>query len=188
MTSAKYPANQQLTLTDAEDATLVARVTDLINEAYQGSEDGIWLESAARTSTDEVAGLVRANEIAVTRLSGEVVGCVRVQSLDAETSEFGMLAVDGAFRGRGIGRDLVAWAERFSRDRGHRRMQLKLLWPREQVHPFKAFLATWYTGIGYTVTSKGSMDDEYPDLAQSLAVPCDFLIYHKDLAASTPVQ
>ena len=93
MTSAKYPANQQLTLTDAEDATLVARVTDLINEAYQGSEDGIWLESAARTSTDEVAGRVRANEIAVTRLSGEVVGCVRVQSLDAETSEFGRLAV-----------------------------------------------------------------------------------------------
>jgi len=183
MTSAKSPDNQQLTLADAEDAALVSRVTDLINEAYQESENGIWLDSAARTSTDEVASLIRADEIAVTRLSGEVVGCVRVQSLDAETSEFGMLAADAAFRGRGIGRELVAYAERFSRDRGHLRMQLKLLWPSEQVHPFKEFLASWYTRIGYTVTSKGSMDDEYPDLAQSLAIPCYFLIYHKHLPA-----
>jgi hypothetical protein len=48
----------------------------------------------------------------------------------------------------------------------------------------KEFLAGWYTRIGYRVARTGTIDEAYPALAPLLATPCDFVIYHKDLAAT----
>jgi GNAT superfamily N-acetyltransferase len=186
MDRTQVPEVHQLTLADAEDITLVRRVADLINDAYRTSEDGIWIDTAARTTAAEIVTLIGADELAVARLGGEIVGCVRVQSIDKETSEFGMLSTDRAFRGIGIGRELVTYAERFSCAGGHRRMQLKLLWPRDRVHPFKQFLADWYLRLGYSVSSKGSMEVEFPSLARLLVAPCYFMTYHKDLTAPAP--
>jgi GNAT superfamily N-acetyltransferase len=65
----------------------------------------------------------------VATIDGRLAGAVRVQVLDDATGELGMLAADHAYRGVGVGRELVAFAEGLSRDRGHRRMQLELLVP-----------------------------------------------------------
>jgi GNAT superfamily N-acetyltransferase len=165
-----------------EDATLMERITDLINEVYVVAEDGLWTDGARRTTVDEVAELTRAGEIAVARLRGRIVGSVRVQRLDDRTGEFGMLVADPAHRGAGVGRELVRFAERKCSADGLGTMQLELLVPRGWTHPTKEFLAGWYTRIGYRVARTGTIDEAYPALAPLLATPCDFVIYQKDLA------
>jgi GNAT superfamily N-acetyltransferase len=167
----------------SDDATLMQRIADLTNEVYAVAEDGLWIDGATRTTVDEVAELTRAGQIAVARLGGRVVGCVRVQRLDEGTGEFGMLAADPAHRGAGVGRELVVFAERKCRSEGLRTMRLELLVPRGWTHPMKEFLAGWYTRIGYRVARAGTIDEAYPALAPLLATPCDFVIYHKDLTA-----
>jgi GNAT superfamily N-acetyltransferase len=165
----------------ADDATLMERIADLINEVYAVAEEGLWIDGATRTTVDGVAELTRAGEIAVARARGRIVGCVRVQRLDEGTGEFGMLVADPAHRGLGIGRELIRFAERSCREDGLATMQLELLVPRDWTHPTKEFLAAWYTRIGYRVARTGTIDEAYPALAPLLATPCDFVIYQKDL-------
>ena len=164
-----------------DDPTVVMDVADLVNEVYAVAEAGLWVDGAARTTTTEVAGLIRAREIAVARLRGRIVGAVRIQRLDDATGEFGMLAADPAHRGLGIGRELMRFAERTSREGGSETMQLELLVPRGWSHPVKVFLLAWYTRSGYTLTRTGRIEEAYPALAPLLATPCDFEIYRKDL-------
>ena len=166
---------------ESEDAELMERITDLTNGVYKVAEDGIWTDDATRTTQDEVVELTRARQIAVARVGDEVVGCIRVQRLDACTGEFGMLAADPAHRGLGVGRELVRFAERKSRAEGLRRMRLEVLVPRGWTHPTKVFLADWYSRIGYRAARRTTIDEAYPALAPLLATPCDFVIYDKRL-------
>lgn len=169
-------------LPSSAGSAVIERVTALVNQVYAESEKGLWRGSTDRTSVDEVAAFVRAGEIAVALVDGDVAGSVRIQRLDDTTGEFGMLAADPARRGLGIGRDLVTFAERTSREAGCREVQLELLVPREWTHPAKQFLAEWYDRLGYRVTHRADLAEDYPHLAPSLATPCDFLIYRKELA------
>jgi GNAT superfamily N-acetyltransferase len=168
----------------ADDPCVVAEITDLVNEVYAVAEKGLWVDDAARTTLDEVARLVRSGEITVARVGNQTVGCIRIQRLDTDTSEFGMLAAAPDQRGIGVGRQLVGFAEHESLDTGRGTMQLELLVPRTWKHPSKEFLAGWYGRIGYAVTRKGTIDESYPHLAPLLATACDYVIYHKDLRAS----
>jgi GNAT superfamily N-acetyltransferase len=172
---------QLLPASAADDATLMERIADLINEVYAVAEEGLWIDGATRTTVDGVAELTRAGEIAVARVRGQIVGCVRVQRLDEGTGEFGMLVADPAHRGVGIGRELIRFAERSCREDGLATMQLELLVPRGWTHPTKEFLAAWYTRIGYRVARTGTIDEAYPALAPLLATLCDCGIDQKDL-------
>jgi GNAT superfamily N-acetyltransferase len=164
-----------------EDAMLMERIADLINEVYAVAEEGLWLDGATRTTADGVAELTRAGEIAVARVRGRIVGCVRVQRLDERTGELGMLVADPALRGEGVGRELLRFAERRCSADGLGTMQLELLVPRGWTHPTKEFLAAWYSRIGYRIARTGMIDEAYPSLAPLLATPCDFVIYQKGL-------
>ena len=77
------------------------RISELTNEVYAAAEAGLWRDGATRTSVGEIVQLTRAGQIAVARMGGQVVGCVRVQRLDERTGEFGMLCADPAHRGVG---------------------------------------------------------------------------------------
>lgn len=164
-----------------EDARLAAEIADLVNRVYAEAEAGLWLDGAVRTGEAEVADLIRAGQIAAVRSDGRVMGAVRVQQLDDELGEFGMLVAAPEARGTGVGRDLVSFAEQWGRGRGLVRMQLELLVPQTWDHPVKEFLRDWYTRIGYRVVRKGDLSDDYPALVEHLACPCDFLVFHKDL-------
>lgn len=48
-------------------------------------------------------------DFAVCELDGQVVGCVGLTIIWADLAEVRSLAVDDAFRGRGVGRHLVEW-------------------------------------------------------------------------------
>jgi ribosomal protein S18 acetylase RimI-like enzyme len=172
-----------LPTTASADVTVMERITDLINQVYAVAEDGLWVDGAVRTTVDEVGELTSAGQIAVARLNGRIVGCVRIQRLDGGTGEFGMLAADLGHRGAGIGRELVRFAERKSQQDGLTTMRLELLVPRNWSHPSKEFLAAWYTRMGYRILRTATIEETYPALAPLLATPCDFVIYEKNLAA-----
>jgi GNAT superfamily N-acetyltransferase len=174
----------EIELLAAADTNLVREITALVNRVYADAEEGLWIEGATRTTIGEMTELIAAGEIALARMDGRIAGMVRIRQLDARTGEFGMLVADPAHRGEGIGRRLVAFAEDTSRRRGLIVMQLELLVPREWTHPTKAFLHAWYTRIGYRPGQSDTIDKSYPQLAPLLATPCDFVVYHKDLASS----
>lgn len=165
----------------ADDAALVAAITDLVNEVYEIAEAGLWVKGARRTSRQEVAELIAFGQIATARAGDRVVGAVRIQRLDDETAEFGMLAADPTQRGLGVGRALVVFAEHWAIERGFAEMQLELLVPIEWEHPSKVFLRDWYTRIGYRVARTGHLRDLYPELAPLLAAECDLIVYRKAL-------
>jgi GNAT superfamily N-acetyltransferase len=168
----------------AADPGLVEQLTALVNDVYAASEQGLWLDEAMRTTPSEMAALIEAGQIAVATLRGRLAGSVRVQVLSEVTGEFGLLAADPEHRGIGVGRELVAFAERISRERGLRAMQLELLVPCTWSHPSKRFLDEWYRRMGYEVIRRTSVDELQPELAPLLATPCEFVVYEKALNGS----
>ncbi|MFC0533726.1 GNAT family N-acetyltransferase [Phytohabitans kaempferiae] len=165
----------------ADDGAFVAYATDLVNRVYTDAEKGIWREDTDRTSPAELAGIVRAGQLAVARLDGQVVGAVRVQRLATGEGEFGMLVASPEHRGIGLGRRLVEFAERWARERDLATMQLELLVPQTWTHPVKDLLHHWYIRLGYRPVRVARLADDYPALAPLLATPCDFVVYHKPL-------
>ena len=107
-----------------------ADLDELTNEVYAVAEAGLWTDGAIRTTVGQIVEFTRAGQIAVARMDGQVVGCVRVQRLDERTCEFGMLCADPAHRGIGIGRELIRFVERKSHGDGMSTMQLELLVPK----------------------------------------------------------
>ena len=165
----------------ADDHAAVSALAGLVNDVYEAAEKGLWQDGAARTSPEDIAGLVRAGEIAVATRDGAVAGCVRVQRLGDGAGEFGLLAAARDRQGTGIGRELIRFAERRARDLGCAQMQLELLVPREWKHPSKEFLHEWYLRLGYAVTDTAPVETLEPGLAPLLATPCQFAIYRKPL-------
>lgn len=185
MPTAPNPVTIELLAPEAGgDAALVERSAELINEVYATAERGLWRDEARRTTPAEVAELIRAGEMAVASEDGQLVGCLRLHDVSDDTSEFGLLVAAPDRRGIGVGRALVDFAERHSRERGLRAIQLELLVPRTWSHPSKEFLKRWYGRRGYRLVRIGSLEDAYPHLAPLLATPCDLEIHEKPLAAA----
>jgi GNAT superfamily N-acetyltransferase len=167
----------------ADDGALVTRIAALVNEVYQVAEAGLWVDGARRTNADEIAELIRRQELVTARVDEVVVGAVRVQRFDDGVAEFGMLAADPSRRGFGVGRALVSFVERWAIERGFGAMQLELLVPTSWTHPSKEFLRDWYARIGYREVRTGHLAELYPELAPLLATTCDLVVYRKELSA-----
>jgi GNAT superfamily N-acetyltransferase len=163
------------------DAGLVSRLTELINGVYEIAEAGLWRDAATRTTASELAEFIRARQLAVASVRGQIAGAIRVHAVSDVMGEFGLLATAPEHRGIGIGSALVDFAEQQCRDRGLRAIQLELLVPRSGRHPSKEFLDAWYRRIGYRVTRTTSVEDSEPELAPLLATPCQFVVYEKPL-------
>ncbi|HEY7145877.1 MAG TPA: GNAT family N-acetyltransferase [Streptosporangiaceae bacterium] len=167
---------------DARNTALIHELAGLVNRVYAVAEEGLWADGAPRTTPAEIADLIAAGQIAVARAEERLIGAVRIQRLATGEGEFGMLVADPAHRGTGVGRALVRFAERWSHEQCLDTIQLEVLMPRHWTHPSKEFLKAWYTRIGYRPVRTGHFEDSYPELAPLLATPCDFVIYHKQIA------
>lgn len=165
----------------AGDETLVGRLVEIVNAAYAVGEAGMWVAGTRRVGVEELRGLIRASEIVVARVGDRVVGCVRVHPLSETAWGFGMLAADPSARGTGVGRALVAAAEERARTAGAAEMQLELLVPSDRVQESKVRLAEWYSRAGYRVVAGRDFAEDFPELAASLAVACDYQIWRKPL-------
>ena len=165
----------------AADAGLVAALRDVVNEAYVRGEAGLWRAGAQRISSDDLRALIASGQLAAAHEDGQVVGCVRVTSLDARTAELGLLAVAGERAGSGVGRALMAFAHDLARERGHTAMRLTLLVPHEGTHPYKVRLDEWYRRQGYRAIARADFAATHPEPAAFLAVACDLVTFERAL-------
>jgi GNAT superfamily N-acetyltransferase len=165
-----------------DDSGLVAEIAAVVNRAYDVAEEGLWRGGGARTTLTEMSDAITAGEVVVARDRGRLVGSIRTRRLDSETGWFGVLAVDQADGGRGIGGKLVAYAESRASSAGAGTMQLELLVPL-QPHPHTDRLAAWYGRLGYHETERRDLADVEPTAVPFLAIPCDVAVMKKRLAA-----
>ena len=165
---------------EAHDETLVDELARLVNGAYAVGEAGLWLEGTTRTTPAEIAAAIRSGGMLAATLEGRLVGAAYVHPLDAGTADLGLISTATDQWGGGIGRRLVRSAEELMRSRGVTTMQLEVLVPKEWSHPAKDHLRRWYTRLGYRVIRSAPVEAAW--LAERLATPCEFLIFHKPLA------
>ena len=181
MSPTEKPAVRFLDPELRHDARLVEQLAGLINGVYATAESGLWRDGTTRTTASELAALIGARQIAVAARDGEIAGAVHIHDVADDASEFGMLVAAPDQRGTGVGRALLDFAERHSRKRGLRAIQLELLVPRTWRHPSKEFLKAWYGRRGYRLIRTITIDDTHPQLAPLLATPCDLEVHEKPL-------
>jgi ribosomal protein S18 acetylase RimI-like enzyme len=147
-------ADARLTFRDATDAdvdTLVA----LIESAYRGdSSRAGWTTEAdildgQRTDPEGVREVIKGPDsrlLAVER-DGAVVACCQLEHR-GDHAYFGMFAVSPALQGAGLGKMILAEAERAARETwGVREMHMTVITARED-------LIAWYERRGYRRTGK----------------------------------
>jgi GNAT superfamily N-acetyltransferase len=161
----------------AEDGALTAELRERINNAYAEAEAELWEPGFERIALKRVVEIVAAGEMAVAWADGRIVGSVRVRRLDETTGFFGLLAVDPADQGAGVGRELVRFAEELSRERGATHMELRLLVPRMGDDAHKGRLHVWYSRLGYRPVGRADFSAAHPDAASRM--PLDILTYRK---------
>jgi GNAT superfamily N-acetyltransferase len=104
-----------------------------------------------RVRIDEVREL---QETGVFLVAGEMEACVYVEAR-GERGYFGLLSVDPARQGNGLGRALVDAAEQYCRDRGCRWMDLRVVSVREELPGF-------YRKLGYVESGTEPFESDYP--------------------------
>lgn len=128
----------------------VGAIVALVESAYRGpsGERGWTTESALlggqRTDAREVAGLVGRPDghILLARVAGRLVASCHVER-QGNVGYFGMFAVDPPAQGGGIGRQVLAEAERIARAEWH------ALGMRMTVIEQRPELIAWYARRGY---------------------------------------
>ena len=114
-------------------------------------------------------------------LDNQIVGLIRVESIGEKISKFGMPTVPPEFEGKGIGGNLVDYAEALARKRGSNKMRLEILSPKEWTHKGKKMLESWYSREGYLPIEKASFEVVYPEEGKQLCTDCYFTLYEKTL-------
>ncbi|MFJ7200559.1 MULTISPECIES: GNAT family N-acetyltransferase [unclassified Streptomyces] len=144
----------QLTFRDAADADVPALVT-LIESAYRGdSSRAGWTTEAdilqgQRTDPDGVRQVIEApgSRLLVVERDGELAACCQLEHR-GDAAYFGMFAVRPGLQGAGLGKVIIAEAERTVRESwGAREMHMTVISVREE-------LIAWYERRGYRRTGK----------------------------------
>lgn len=184
----------------ANDDGLVEHITALINRVYLETEASFWTPGFERTNTDEIRDHLRRGALALAwrgsdgsfnehdsrNLETDLMGCISVKSFPEESvGEFGMLACDPAWRGAGVGRALVRFAEAEAARRGARRMRLELLQGDGWRHEFKDRLEAWYGREGYRLVAVEDVRAKWAVLAPRLARPTVMKVFVKELTGLT---
>ncbi|THA61072.1 GNAT family N-acetyltransferase [Streptomyces sp. A0958] len=144
----------ELTFRDATEADVTALV-ELIESAYRGdSSRAGWTTEAdilqgRRTDPQGVREVVEGpgSRLLVVERDGVLVACCQLEHR-GEAAYFGMFAVRPALQGAGLGKLIIAEAERTVRESwGAREMHMTVISVREE-------LIAWYERRGYRRTGK----------------------------------
>lgn len=166
----------------AEEADLLGRLVDLINDAYAIAEQGLWLTGVERTDLDQTYAVLAAGRVLVGRVDGVLAGTVQTQDVDRSRVSFGTLAVDAAFSGRGVGSALVRHVEMDAAAVGARFTRLEVL-VAEPIHPHLERLAAWYSRMGYREVGRTGLDQISPREVPFLRRACEVSLMEKILPA-----
>ena len=110
-------------------------VAALVNRAYAIEASFV---DGDRTDANEITAMIERGVFVVLEHSGGLAAAVYVEL----SGYFGMLAVDPAFQGHGLGKRLVRVAEALCEAAGCAQMNLRIINLREE-------LARWYRSLGY---------------------------------------
>ncbi|WP_262698939.1 MULTISPECIES: GNAT family N-acetyltransferase [Streptomyces] len=139
------------TATEADVEGLVA----LIESAYRGDASRVgWTTEAdfldgQRTDPQDVADVVGAENgrMVIVERNGELIACCRLEHR-GDHAYFGMFAVRPALQGGGLGKVIIAEAERFVRvEWGAKEMHMTVISARGE-------LIAWYERRGYARTGR----------------------------------
>ncbi|WP_030251297.1 GNAT family N-acetyltransferase [Streptomyces violens] len=139
----------------AATASDVPALVDLIESAYRGDASRAgWTTEAdllagQRTDPEGVAAVVAAEDsrLLVAERDGEMVACCQLEHR-GEHAYFGMFAVRPALQGGGLGKVIIAEAERTVRaEWGAREMHMTVIRQRAE-------LIAWYERRGYARTGR----------------------------------
>ena len=137
------------------------RIVTLVNDAYRGSSKSPgWTHEAGLLAGQriDVASLRASlrNEgstILVMRNGGDITGCVALQSLEDHAWYLSMLAVDPDRQIAGMGKAIMAGAERFAQAHGARQIKISVI-------NVRTSLIEWYERMGYARTG---VVEPFPD-------------------------
>lgn len=160
----------------------------LVERAYRGdtARNG-WSHEAdlltgPRTSVAELQSFLDAGEsLLVWREAGTIRACVRLVALGEGLVYLGMLTVDPASQGEGLGKRLLAAAEEFARTHLHaERIEMQVFTRRRE-------LLSFYERRGYRPTGE-RRPFPYSDWPEAGAVfeDLEFLVLEKPLLISSP--
>jgi N-acetylglutamate synthase-like GNAT family acetyltransferase len=146
-----------------KDAEAVAR---LVNTAFLAEQFFIERD---RTNPAAVRALMQTGKFLLAEDGGQLVGCVHVELHD-KRGYFGMLSIEPARQGMGVGRRLVNAVEKDFRDAGCKFCDLKIVNVRTELHDL-------YHRWGYTDTGASVYDDPTPT-----KIPVHFIHMSKPLS------
>ncbi|OFZ56995.1 MAG: hypothetical protein A3D92_20715 [Bacteroidetes bacterium RIFCSPHIGHO2_02_FULL_44_7] len=156
----------------------------LMIDAYALTEVEIWGVGYQRMPLNEYLEILQKGEILFAQIKGEIVGTIHCYPAGEDRYSFGLLAANFSKKGLGIGRKLIAAAEKFARAKGAKYMSLEILRPRDFEVPIKTQLHEWYTRQGYRRTTSMSFLERKPEKTEKalqLLVPSVFDCYEKEL-------
>jgi ribosomal protein S18 acetylase RimI-like enzyme len=132
-------------------------VVDLIESAYRGeSSRGGWTTEAdlldgQRTDIEAVREALASDQVRLLLAvsgAGEILGCCQLERRGPDTAYFGSFAVRPGLQSKGLGRQLLAEAERRARlDWGAETMEMAVIAQRVE-------LIGWYERRGYSLTGE----------------------------------
>jgi ribosomal protein S18 acetylase RimI-like enzyme len=146
-------------LTDAE------ALVPLINRAF---EIELQFFDTERIDLAETLEHLKKGTFLLAEENGTLAGCNYVERR-GHAGYFGLLSVDPAYQGRGLGRKLVDQAEDFCRAAGCSLMQIRVLNHRTELPPF-------YEKLGYSVARLEEVEQK-----PSARLPYHFLVMEKKL-------
>jgi N-acetylglutamate synthase-like GNAT family acetyltransferase len=148
---------------DAGDGAAIVRV---INRAFRAAES--FFVEGDRVSPEILQPMLAKGNFLLAETAAGLVGCVYLE-LQGDRAYFGLLAVDPARQGRGLGRRLIDEAENHARASGCRAMDLRIVNLREELPPF-------YRRLGYIEVGA----EPFPAEIRS-KLPCHFVLMSKPL-------
>ncbi|PWL24252.1 MAG: hypothetical protein DCO96_14725 [Fluviicola sp. XM-24bin1] len=162
----------------------IQRLYDIMIYAYKVTETEIWGEDYKRMLPEEFQEVIAKGELIGIWIDEVPVGSIHTYPLNAETRAFGLFSVDFAYKGKGIGRKLIAAAEEKARNEGALFMELEILRLKNKELVVKKQLQEWYLRLGYEHISTTDFIDRKPNKAEkakNFIAPSVFDCYRKAL-------
>lgn len=159
----------------------IIELMDLVNEIYETEEHDFWEEGHVRTNEDELMQLAEEDRLLLAVEDDQIIGSIALDFHSPDLAEFKMLICDPSYRGKGIGSNLIAQAERHAQQKGIHHMQLVLVSPLEGEHSGKNLLRQWYQDLGYSITKNQSLTQSIPHLSKVAVMPLKCEIMSKSL-------
>ena len=153
---------------DGDDQAIAA----LVNAAFKVERFFI---NGDRINSETVREMLRTGKFLLAEDNGALIACVYVE-IRGERGYFGLLAVDPARQGAGLGRKMVAEAEDYARAAGCAFMDLRIVNLRAELPPF-------YQRLGYIETgTEPFAADANP------TQPCHFVVMSKALGIARAAE